>query len=367
MTLQLFDPDRSVRQATKVPTQNLAETVRRFVSRLHYGQRKWGQRDTGVASVAAIAVSFAVACHTGSTPAAAPGGSQTIDVVDAALGVSPKSGSELALEAERRLRQDRIAFIRGLVDANDVESAIDALERWYPDTWKLDPELAEERARAEDRAAALCSTLPCRLAATEAAFESRSSFARINAKKLARQQLVETIDRREQDRADLLSYIDRLNQLEAIATETTVYFAEDLELALKASEATKWSRARRQEIPLIGATVDVAGALLGRLDDKGPGVSVTDLEGILIFVLFDGNGRCKGLYVVGGAQKRRLIGTNAWPADRIVSQAVGHPVDLRRPAKAGEIASRWREGATLIVARWREEGPVELRIGDAKP
>jgi hypothetical protein len=150
----------------------------------------------------------------------------------------------------------------------------------------------------------------------------------------------------------------------AVADQTIEHIKDDNELAAKALSAKARASEERAIAAVLGSDGAVIRELFPPLHLVSAGVASVSLEGTEMFFSFDAAGKCSGIYAVGPSGNRGLH-SEAWSADRILSQAFGRPMTVRKPLKAGATISTWKEAATRIVARWRNGELVELRIGSA--
>jgi len=272
----------------------------------------------------------------------------------------------LASEAAAAARVDRLAQIRKLLADRHPDAALAKIDQWFRESWKADPELAEERARAHDARGETCANEPCRLATARSAQAARSTPARQAAVDALHAQIVAALANREVSGTSTLERARNLGQIAKLAAETLQLVPDDEPLRVAATNAKTWAEAERGGMAVLGADRALATELLGTLVGDSPERASVSLEGAEVYLSFDLRGRCRGVYVVGPTLRRELHSA-AWPADRLLSQVTGRTTSVRKPSKATDTVSSWREGGVKVVARWSDQSLVELRIGDAAP
>ncbi|TMQ05464.1 MAG: hypothetical protein E6J90_48945 [Deltaproteobacteria bacterium] len=110
----------------------------------------------------------------------------------------------------------------------------------------------------------------------------------------------------------------------------------------------------------------MAEELLGSSADRSGAAPSIALDGVTVFLSVDRKGQCTGVYAVGDKASGRVIQSNIWPANRLLSQAVGRTAELPQLRDA-QTTTRSYAGGAPVVARWLGAGPSELRIGDTTP
>lgn len=263
-------------------------------------------------------------------------------------------------------RAERLAEIRGLVADGRAAEAETAIDRWFSESWRGDPELAEERARAIDSKAEQCADDPCRLAVARAAEAAHGTPARAAAVERVRGKIVDTLVRREPEMELPAERLVSLAPVSVLAEQTLATVKEDEDLQALAVEARTWVADEHAKVAAIGADQATIQALFPPLHRRDERLLVALLEGTEVFFSFDAKGKCVALYAVGPAG-RRALHSRAWPADKILSQAVGRPVQVKRPEAAGASSVTWKESGIKVVARWHSGELMELRIGEASP
>lgn len=277
--------------------------------------------------------------------------------------VAARKGSR-ANDATRIARGVRLSSITSSLNAGLPVAALENLDRWFGHQSSTDHEVAELRARAEDLLFASCSEEQCRFASALRASRAAPSTARTA--------------RFEESKAALLSSLkfapvaneavpDRLKRLRLLADAATAarnVATGDQDVLVAAEQAIAFAAAERSHVAIIGAHEAAVAELLGPLTSTSKLISKTGDDVVSIFVVFDSQRRCRGLYAVGSQPKSRAIARSI--ATKLLSQSVGRSIELKSPARP-DTPSRWIEGGVPIVARWEGTGPVELRIGDAAP
>jgi hypothetical protein len=156
----------------------------------------------------------------------------------------------------------------------------------------------------------------------------------------------------------------RLRELTEAAAAARSAAEGDGEIIAAAERATDLAGAERSRVPLLGAQEATIAELIGPLTRKTTSISYSDAKPAQLFAVFDGERRCRGIYIVGSQPKARGIPASA--ATLFLSQVLGRPATLKVPA-ATSSTSRWVDGGVGIVARWSGKALAELRIGDAAP
>lgn len=102
-------------------------------------------------------------------------------------------------------------------------------------------------------------------------------------------------------------------------------------MAEAANVAMSLAQAERARVAIIGATEDTVVELLGPLTAAGKSIAIFHKDTLSIFVVFDTQRRCRGLYVAG-AGKPRTLQAQDWSPDAFLSQAVGRSATLKAPS-----------------------------------
>ena len=289
-------------------------------------------------------------------------GDDKLQVLDA---VAARKGNR-ARQAADAARAERIAEIRQLVDDKHSADAIARIDKWWPQSWQGDHDLAELRATAQDQTFAACSDDPCRYSMATMASAAASTPERAARTTSARQMLLGDLGFSEVPGEPTLIRLQRLRATATTAARTIAVSPDDQELVGKASTVAKWTASERAKVPLIAADEPVAAELLGSVRHQTATIDVATLDGVLAFLSIDGQKKCRGLYLVGPAKGVRSLDAAPDATIYVLSQAVGHPATIKKPPK-GSASSQWMEGGTLVVGRWSNDTLVELRIGDATP
>jgi hypothetical protein len=279
--------------------------------------------------------------------------------------VAARNGT-LAKQAADAARTERITEIHQLIDDKHPTDAIARIDRWWPGTWQGDHDLAELRATAQDQAFTACPDDPCRYSSTALASAAAATPDRAARTAAARQTLLADLSFSEIAGEPMLTRLQRLRTIAATAARTSEVAGSDQELGSKASTVAKWAAGERAKVPLLAADEPIAAELLGSVSHQSPTVDVATLDGVLAFLSIDAQKKCRGVYLVGPAKGARSLDAAPDTTIRVLSQAVGHPATIKKPAK-GASSSQWMEGGTLIVGRWSNDALVELRVGDATP
>jgi hypothetical protein len=261
----------------------------------------------------------------------------------------------------RALRLDQV---RQLIATQHGADALAALDKSFPGD-KTAP-VAEERARAHEAAAGACATTACRLGAAIQAAAARTTPERATAVEGARAQAIEALDIRRIDAKATLSRLQQLRQLRDAAAATTRVALDDADLQTHAHDATAFAASERAKIPLLTNSLAIAEEVLEASARTDGGIASIALDEGMVYLSIDRAGKCTGIYAVGEKAAERELKSKVWPADLLLSQAVGKASKLQPPSPGGS-TSRWYAGGAPVVARWRADSLVELRIGDATP
>ncbi|HEU4407600.1 MAG TPA: hypothetical protein VFS43_20205 [Polyangiaceae bacterium] len=295
--------------------------------------------------------------------AAAATGEQRLAWLDTVAGRKGRRAAEAATLA----RAERLAEVRRHLEAGAAPAALAACERAFPSwdaAWQSDREVQALRAQAYDLAFVACADDPCRLDASTKAHAAAPTPERASRAGRLRGQLAEALTLHALGGEPTVTRLRRLGSLASLATELAG--AADPAIRAKARAALDFADAERAKVPLIGNDDGVASELLGPLRPKGPGVSWVELDGVETFLVLDARRKCRGVYAVGRRGSRPLPSSGRWTADRLLSQALGRPAALKKPA-AADGTVQWAQGPTPVVVRWREGRPIEMRVGDAAP
>jgi len=276
-------------------------------------------------------------------------------------------GGAQSATASAAARVDRVARIQELVSRGRDERAIAAIDSGFGERWRDDPEIAETRAQAEELRVPRCSDDICRFVARRAAHEAHATRDRGAVAGVLRQRLFEGLavraDHHTRSPAQRLRASDEIVAFAELILASEV---EDEELRKAANSAKVQAARERAGVAALGADIETLEALFpGRWEGSADLRSVSLADAQLFFEL-DKEGACRAVYVVGPAGHRELDGSD-WSAEHLLSQVFGTHVSLRRPEGVGAVSSKWREGKTKIVVRWKGGVPIELRVGKVRP
>ncbi|MCU0682695.1 MAG: hypothetical protein MUF34_10680 [Polyangiaceae bacterium] len=295
--------------------------------------------------------------------AAAATGEQRLVWLDTVVG---RKGPRAA-EAATLARADRLAKVRRLVEEDAASAALVECERAFPSweaAWEADREVQALRARVYELASKACTDDPCRFdlfAKAQAAEPTPERAARANQ---LRKYLVEAFTFNVVEKEPTIERLRRLRALAKLATEAAG--VADADLRAQAAVARHFVDTERAKVPLLGNDDGIASELLGPLNSKGPGLAWVELGGVETFLVLDERRKCRGVYAAGKRGARALPSSGSWSAARLLSQAVGQSVTIKKPT-TGDGTVRWTQGSTRLVARWREGRLIEARVGDAVP
>jgi hypothetical protein len=278
--------------------------------------------------------------------------------------VASRGGSR-AGQAAQAGRAERLVEIQQAIDGKKAVDAVADIDRWFPN-WKTDPEVASKRASADDLAYSACPDDPCRYAnVTEAnvALSTPERVARVAASKAA---VLSSLSFSETSGEPALDRLQRLRAVITVATSPVVATSSDAELSEKAKTASQWARDQRSKVALMNADEAVASELLGSsLAEQESKVAAATVDGVGVSLSLDSQKKCRGVYMVGPTSGTRQLDANGEATSRLLSQAVGHAVTIKPAGTAA--TSRWWEGPTPVLARWKDGKLMELRVGDATP
>ena len=278
---------------------------------------------------------------------------------------------EQANAAAAAAHSDRLAEIQGLIAARHVDEAIAAIDRSFAETWRADPEISEQRARAHELQAERCDNEPCRLVAWRAAQDALGSDARASAVGQTRARIADALVNRQVEASVAIERARQLGAVLMLGDHTEDMVKDDEELIARARAAKAWAVQERGTIPLLGADRDTVQELLAEMRLLPSGIAWASLSGTDVYFNFDAQGLCRGIYAVGAAAAvaggKREMHSQVWPADRLLSQALGYAAKVKLLAKPASTSLTWKESGTRVTARWRDGKLVELRIGDATP
>lgn len=232
-------------------------------------------------------------------------------------------------------------------------------------------QLAELTAQAKDANYLQCKTDICRLRSALDAMGAAPTAARQQRVTEIRGKLSDSMAFQEQPNEPVLSRLQRLRQVGAVA-QTIEEQSGDNELLTKTRPISQWVREERGKTPILGSARDVAAELLGGAPITNSALLRTTLGHVAVYATIR-DSRCSGLYLVGDEKGSRALNDAAHvgATAQVLAQAFGRKVGLPDPpqqvgARPTTIA-RWNQAGTTVIARWRESSLIELRIGEANP
>jgi hypothetical protein len=261
---------------------------------------------------------------------------------------------------------ERIAQAQHMIDNKNAAGALAALDRWFPGKTGVQPVVAEERARAHDVLSVACVTDVCRVGEAYDANVATPTSQRAAALATYRDAVNTQLDPKHVDAKDTVERLKQIGRLADTATGTLKRIPQDPDLTARANTGIQWADAERLKVPLLRNALPVATEILGTTSTSGKNLAIAHLDGTDAYLTLDDSGRCTGIYAVGSGSAR-VQQSQRWPAQRILSQAVGKPATIHDPTPASTSVSRWYEAGFPVIARWREGALIELRIGDATP
>ena len=273
-------------------------------------------------------------------------------------------GGSAAPTASAAARADRLAVVRKIADARDTKTALADLDRDFPGDKANDPLVAEERAHAYDVAKAACATPACQYNDALAASTARTTVERTAAVDATRTALVAGLDHAQVSAKDTLPRLQQLRTVRDLANETLATPKLDADLATLATATRDWANGERAKVPMLWSEAPVVSELVA--EGAAPSDAI-ELKGTTVVPAFAGNHKCSGVYAIGNADASRSYNSTSWPPERLLSQAVGKPATIHKPANNDVTTTSWYESGFPVVARWRSGQLVELRIGDAAP
>ncbi len=268
--------------------------------------------------------------------------------------------------AAQLARAERVALVQAQLDAHQPADALTLVNRWFPQTSGASPDTGELRAKAIESIATTCETAACRYTSLSQASAASPSAARSDALEHARSELLGQLTFAPVPNEKVATRLRRLRQHGELARSAAEVAPNDAAVAQASSKALSFAEAQWARVPLIGAEEDAVIELLGPLTTSSKTLSFRDFENCEVYVVFDMQRHARGAYAIG-SKKPRTLGAPARNVEALLSQAVGHAAKLQPPGTPAQTVSRWIEGGTLVVARWRDSTLVELRIGDAAP
>jgi hypothetical protein len=282
-----------------------------------------------------------------------------------ALDSVASRGGNLAARAAQTARAERLQEIQHAIDARKDGEAVADIDRWFPN-WRADPAVAAKRATAKDATYTSCMDDPCRYLAASEADTASTTKERAARRESAKSALLVALSFSEMPGEPLLARLQRLASTLTLATRAELATATDTEVAAKATAAGAFARGERAKVALVATDETVASELLGSLTERDARVATITLNGLVLSLQLDAQKKCRGVYIVGSSLGARELDVNGDATLRLLSQAVGHATSVHLPV-GNAAATRWSEGATPVLARWKDGKLMELRIGDATP
>jgi hypothetical protein len=276
-------------------------------------------------------------------------------------------GGPHASEAHDRAAQARLDSVRAALAARRPGDALAMLDRWTAEL-ATTPGVRDVRAEALDQKVALCSDAVCSFLGARAADAASTSPPRLQALSAARQQLLAALEPKEASDADALR---RVRALRSAATLGAAALAAtpDQEIAAKSNAALSGLDAELSKVTLIGSSVALVDEVLDRPTPGSPLSRWQDLDGVAVFPAAVA-GRCTGIYVVGAAAGSRSLAGKEAGVKRLLARATAQATAALQPPPASakeHDTSRWVEGQTPVMARWKNGALMELRVGAATP
>lgn len=269
-------------------------------------------------------------------------------------------GRRRSEEAARLVLETRVALVRTALASSDLPAARRDLNRWFHTS--KEPVVAELQAKLEDLTGERCDNDVCRLTAAVRSQAAQGSPTRTERVENLRQTLVSALTFTDTSNELLLHKLVRHRQAAALASSLLAIPEADNELKSQATRAVNAADAARNAVPLLGQTKNVVMELIGELKPHAVGISFATIHESALFFAFDGNEIARGAYAA------RLKPGKAWDLARLV---LGHQVTPRLPSGSAESTSRtvtqWWDTGVPVVARWRNDEAVEIRIGAATP
>lgn len=273
-------------------------------------------------------------------------------------------GRALAAEAATAARNDRLVAITTLVQERRADDVIAAIDQNFAD-WHADPALAELRALAYDIRVDGCTDDTCRLAAAKEANAARTTPARGARIDEVRGRIIATLNARPATDATPAAYVQALTGLSATASHTLSQTTGEPELSALATSARTWADEEREKVAFLRADAATLAVLFPDLHRSHDGVASATFEDAEVYFRLGADGTCTGIYAVGPVVKRR--GIPSATGDHLLSRTLGRPTVVPPQTKPDAPTSTAKVGGVKVVARWRDDQLVELRIGDAEP
>ncbi|MEZ4301597.1 MAG: hypothetical protein R3B70_42075 [Polyangiaceae bacterium] len=290
------------------------------------------------------------------------------DVRLAELDALAAEGGARVDEARGRALATRLDAVRAELQGGRPAEALGLLDRWST-ILPAGEEVNELRAEAFDKQAGSCGDEGCAFRMLRAALSARATPARRDAVAGSRARLLQSLSARAPASAEPLAQARALRALAEQAAAVQAAAEDDAEVVETARSMLAWVASERAKIPLLGAPPALVDELLERPDPLSPGVGWKELEGVAVHASVSA-GQCKGLYVVGSRPGARALSGRGSGLARLLAQATGSAhasFPVRAASARVHDMSKWQEGGTNVVARWRGDTLMELRIGEASP
>jgi hypothetical protein len=157
-------------------------------------------------------------------------------------------GGRQAPEAAASARSYRLHEIQRLVTAGLPTKAVAAVDEWFHDVWRDDPEIAEARAAAHDLEVSMCADELCRFMAAQHANAARSCPERSAHLTIERERLLNVLGTNRVAGDDTPSKISSLQRLLAMASKADELLGDDAEFREQAKRAVTWASAERAKL-----------------------------------------------------------------------------------------------------------------------
>ncbi len=284
----------------------------------------------------------------------------------ALLSAASRAGGEerLALLDKVDDRGARLEMVRSSIAAGRANDAFVAIERWFAGS--KDADVREELARAHELALKACAEDACSLTHASAATAAAETSARTAAATEIRTRLLDALAIPAAAEPDLVARLRNVRELSVLATKTLSASTKFPEVQGKAKELLEWANAQVAKVPLLGARLEVAAQILPTAFKMNEKTALAHLDGgVDVYLNLDGRGAIRGVYAIATEEAKRVFSSSSWTPNRILSQATGRSTAMVASSK--DPVLRWNEGNVPVVARYRDNNLVELRIGDARP
>jgi hypothetical protein len=153
-----------------------------------------------------------------------------------------------APDAAASARSYRLQEIQRLMQIGLPSRAVSAVDEWFHDVWRNDPEIAEARAAAHDLETSMCADELCRFLAARNAQRARACPERVELLKTAREQLIDALSNSHVGAEDPAEKLARVQRLLALASRSEVQLGDDDELRDQAKHALVSGYAERAKL-----------------------------------------------------------------------------------------------------------------------